>query len=157
MGEPWMDAEVRGGRIVLVTDNVLSQAITSFAAVLGRESILLSADALDWLSKPGNARSDDAIVLCDHDAPDVAAVLDAALECAAPFVGMVGSPNRAASVFAGYRERGYTEQQLEKLFVPVGLRLGGRSAPEMGLSIIAQIVARTYGRDGGPMKRSNPV
>ncbi|MEO6955343.1 MAG: XdhC family protein [Antricoccus sp.] len=157
MGEPWMDAEVRGGRVVLVTDNVLSQAISSFAAVLGRESILLNADALDWLRSPDNVRTDDGIVLCDHDAPDVAAVLDAALACSATFVGMVGSPNRAASVFADYRERGYTEQQLQKLYVPVGLRLGGRSATEMGLSIIAQIVSLAYGKDGGPMKRSNPV
>lgn len=157
MGEPWMDAEVLGGRIVLITDNVLSQAIIGFADVLGRERILLSNDALDWLNELSNVRGDDAIVLCDHDAPDAAAIVDAALASAASFVGMVGSSNRAAGVFADYRERGYTDQQLAKLYVPMGLRLGGRSAPEMGLSIIAQVVAAAYGKDGGPMKRSNPV
>ena len=36
------------------------------------------------------------------------------------------------------------EEELKKIFGPIGLNLGGRSAPEIALSIISQIVSQIY-------------
>ena len=42
---------------------------------------------------------------------------------------------------------------LEKLHVPAGLNTGGKAPGEIALSVVAEIVASSYGRDGGSMRR----
>jgi xanthine dehydrogenase accessory factor len=41
---------------------------------------------------------------------------------------------------------------LEKLHVPAGHNLGGKAPGEIALSVVAEIVAESYGRPGGPMR-----
>ena len=43
-------------------------------------------------------------------------------------------------------ESGFTKNQVNKIFGPIGIKLGGRSAPEIALSIIAQLVSVTYSK-----------
>ena len=37
-------------------------------------------------------------------------------------------------------------EQINKIFGPIGIKLGGRSAPEIALSIIAQLVSEVYNK-----------
>ena len=41
------------------------------------------------------------------------------------------------------KECGYTEKQINSIHGPIGLKLGGKSTPEIALSIIAQLVLET--------------
>jgi xanthine/CO dehydrogenase XdhC/CoxF family maturation factor len=41
---------------------------------------------------------------------------------------------------------------LEKLHVPAGHNLGGKAPGEIALSVVAEIVAESFGRPGGPMR-----
>jgi xanthine/CO dehydrogenase XdhC/CoxF family maturation factor len=41
---------------------------------------------------------------------------------------------------------------LDKLHVPAGHDLGGKAPGEIALSVVAEIVAESYQRDGGPMR-----
>ena len=41
---------------------------------------------------------------------------------------------------------------LEKLHVPAGLNIGGKSPGEIALSVVAEIIAESHGRPGGPMR-----
>jgi xanthine/CO dehydrogenase XdhC/CoxF family maturation factor len=41
---------------------------------------------------------------------------------------------------------------LDKLHVPAGLDTGGKAPGEIALSVVAEIVAESYGRPGGPMR-----
>ena len=45
---------------------------------------------------------------------------------------------------ARLKESGFTNEQINKVFGPIGIKLGGRSAPEIALSIIAQLVSEVY-------------
>ena len=36
--------------------------------------------------------------------------------------------------------------------MPAGLNTGGKAPGEIALSVVAEIVAESYGRDGGPMR-----
>ena len=38
----------------------------------------------------------------------------------------------------------FYEEQINSIHGPIGIKLGGRSAPEIALSIIAQLVSETY-------------
>jgi xanthine dehydrogenase accessory factor len=90
----------------------------------------------------------DAVVLCDHDAPDAPQFLRDALASPASYVAMMASRRRA--------ERMLTELAdapgLEKLHVPAGHNLGGKAPGEIALSVVAEIVAESYERPGGPMR-----
>ncbi|HXN55505.1 MAG TPA: XdhC family protein, partial [Myxococcales bacterium] len=44
------------------------------------------------------------------------------------------------------REKGVSEEDLARLHVPVGLEIGAQSGAEIGLSVLAQIVALRAGR-----------
>jgi xanthine dehydrogenase accessory factor len=41
---------------------------------------------------------------------------------------------------------------LDKLHVPAGHNLGGKAPGEIALSVVAEIVAESYGRPGGSMR-----
>jgi xanthine dehydrogenase accessory factor len=50
------------------------------------------------------------------------------------------------------RADGFTDDDLGRIHKPIGLNLGGRRAPEVALSIVAEVLACHSGRDGGPLK-----
>jgi xanthine dehydrogenase accessory factor len=57
------------------------------------------------------------------------------------------------------REEGVSDESLGRIRVPIGLDLGGRTAPEIALAILAEIIASRYGGTGRPLalaKRARP-
>jgi xanthine dehydrogenase accessory factor len=146
--QPWSDDRPEHGRILVLSANPISAAIDAIATTVGREVVVLAEDdggpGLASLS-PGEG---DAVVLCDHDAPDAPQFLRDALASPASYVAMMASRSRA--------ERMLTELAdapgLAKLHVPAGHNLGGKAPGEIALSVVAEIVAESYGRPGGPMR-----
>jgi xanthine dehydrogenase accessory factor len=153
--QPWADDTPEHGQVVVVTDNPIGRAVVAIAGVAGRRTTLLVDEGVEptpraWLdAHPLTAA--DALVLCDHDAPDAAAILRAALAGEAGYVAMMGSRRRAEHVFAELGQE-MSADQLTRLHVPAGLNIGGKAPGEIALSVVAEIVAESYGRDGGPMK-----
>ena len=150
--QPWSDDVVEYGRILVVTDNPISRALAELATTIGREvRILPDESALDELEQAGLA-SADAVVLCDHDHPDRDRMLRTALTGATGYVAMLGSRTRAQRTFDELA-RELPEETLAKLRVPAGLNIGGKHPGEIALSVLAEIVAVSHGRDGAPMRR----
>ena len=123
------------------------------AGTTGREVVVIDqdedgrgVDALAGLS----LHEGDAVVLCDHDAPDAPQVLRDALASPASYVAMMASRRRSEGLMAQLREE--EVPGLEKLHVPAGLNIGGKAPGEIALSVVAEIVAESYGRPGGPMR-----
>ncbi len=144
--QPWSDEEIDGRRILVLSDNPISRAIASIATAVGREALVEAADD----GGPGVwPRAGDAVVLCDHDAPDAPAVLRAALASEASYVAMMASRSRARALLAELVDEGV---DVSTLHVPAGHDLGGKAPGEIALSVVAEIVAETYGRPGGPMR-----
>lgn len=148
------DAAERG-RVVVVTDNPISRAVVQIARVAGRPTTLLVDDdatrtPLQWLADhPLDER--DALVLCDHDTPQADDLLTTGLSGKAGYVAMMASRRRAEGVLAALAES-VPKQTLARLHVPAGLDTGGKAPGEIALSVVAEIVAVSYGRDGGPMR-----
>ena len=42
------------------------------------------------------------------------------------------------------KKAGFSDQEINQIHGPIGIKLGGRAAPEIALSIIAQLVSETY-------------
>ena len=144
--QPWSDAQAEHGRILVLSDNPISQAIASIATAAGRDVLV---EAVDDGGQGLEPRAGDAVVLCDHDAPDAPRVLRAALASEAAYVAMMASRRRAAGLLDELVAEGV---DVTRLHVPAGHDLGGKAPGEIALSVVAEIVAESYGRSGGPMR-----
>jgi xanthine dehydrogenase accessory factor len=148
--QPWSDDRPEHGRLLLLTANPISAAVEAIATAAGREVVVLAEDD----GGPGLASlapaAGDAVVLCDHDAPDAPAFLRDALASPASYVAMMASRGRAQGLLADLRSEGVPG--LDKLHVPAGHNLGGKGPGEIALSVVAEIVADSYGRPGGPLR-----
>lgn len=153
--QPWSDDTPQHGLLVVVTDNPIARAVVEIARITGRRTTLLADEGdgqspLEWLTAhPLSNR--DALVLCDHDTPDRDALLRHALAGRAGYVAMMGSRRRAERVFAALAQA-HPPDALARLHVPAGLNTGGKAPGEIALSVVAQIVAVSYGRGGGSMR-----
>jgi xanthine dehydrogenase accessory factor len=85
----------------------------------------------------------------DHDAPDLVQSLEVLLPRRPRFIGLVGSRRHTGHHLEALRAKGVGEHVIAQIQSPVGLDLGGVTAPEIALSILAGLVARRRGRGGG--------
>ena len=87
-----------------------------------------------------------AVVLVAHDYKYELPVLRQLLRAPVGYLGMLGSKKRAAAVRDLLRAEGFSDEELARVRTPVGLDLGGKSPPEVALSILAEIVAVRSGK-----------
>jgi xanthine dehydrogenase accessory factor len=88
-------------------------------------------------------------VLTDHDAPDVVPLCAALLPRRPRFLGLMGSRRHTSPRLEALRGAGFADADLAVIRTPVGLDLGGRSAAEIALAIVAGLVATRRGGRGG--------
>ena len=60
------------------------------------------------------------------------------------YIGALGSKKTHENRLKRLREAKFSDEQINKIFGPIGIKLGGRSAPEIALSIISQLVSEVY-------------
>lgn len=91
------------------------------------------------------------VVLVAHDYKIDVPVLKRVLATDAPYVGLLGSRRRGAAILQMLGDEGVAASHLSRVRVPIGMDLGGESAAEIALSIMAEVVAVMHGRDGAPL------
>jgi xanthine dehydrogenase accessory factor len=82
-----------------------------------------------------------AIVILTHDPKIDDPALKIALPSSAFYVGALGSQKTHDQRIERLRAEGVPQDQLDRIHAPVGLNLGGRTPAEIGLSVVAEIVA----------------
>jgi xanthine dehydrogenase accessory factor len=98
----------------------------------------------DW---PDEAMADltpdsrTAIVTLTHDPKLDDPALDAALRSPAFYIGALGSTRTHAKRVARLKEAGHEEATIARIHAPVGLDIGAVTAPEIAVSILAELVA----------------
>jgi xanthine dehydrogenase accessory factor len=95
-----------------------------------------------------------AIAVLTHDPKLDDAALIIALRSQAGYIGAMGSRRAQAGRRDRLMAKGVEEAELERISAPIGLDLGALTAEETALSIMAEIVAMRYGRDGGRLAHS---
>jgi xanthine dehydrogenase accessory factor len=96
-------------------------------------------------------RPTTALVLVAHDYKYDLPVLRHALTTDVGYIGMLGSRRRGDAILRMLREEGVAEEALARIRVPIGLDLGAKTAPEIALAILAEIIASRYGGTGQPL------
>lgn len=91
------------------------------------------------------------VVVLSHDPKFDLPALRCALLSDAPYIGLLGSRRSQAARRAALAEQGFDDAALARIHGPAGLDLGGVTAAETALSILAEIVAARRGGEGGPL------
>ena len=70
------------------------------------------------------------------------------------YIGMIGSRNKVAITMGKLEEQGYSKETLGEVYSPIGLSIGAVTAPEIAISILAEIIS-VY-RKKSPSVRLDP-
>jgi xanthine dehydrogenase accessory factor len=126
--------------LVLLGDSPVAEALATLAPPLGFRVVTdLQPPTVDtWVIAAG--MSSDA----DHP------VVREALHSGADYVAMVSSRRRAEALITELRSDGFSDETLQRLKAPAGLDIGATNAPEIALSILAEIVQRRHARAPAP-------
>jgi xanthine dehydrogenase accessory factor len=96
----------------------------------------------------------EALVVASHGRGEEP-VLAAALRLGVPYVGLIASRRRGAAVLASLD---LPEELTARVHTPAGLDIGARTAAEIALSVLAEIVAERRARAGAdPVRPAAPV
>jgi xanthine dehydrogenase accessory factor len=74
--------------------------------------------------------------------------LEELLETPVRYIGMIGSKRRVHTVLEHLLNKGIGEDQLKRVWAPIGLDLGAQTPPEIALAIMAEIVQVRRGGGG---------
>jgi xanthine dehydrogenase accessory factor len=105
----------------------------------------------EWPDEAMEALAPDArtsVITLTHDPKLDDPALDRALRSDAFYIGALGSRRTHASRLGRLRELGHDEASLARIRGPVGLDIAAVTAPEIALSILAEVVAA---RRGSPL------
>ena len=97
--------------------------------------------------------SSTAVILVAHDYKYDLPILRQVLSSSVGYIGVLGSRRRGEGLLKFLREDGVPDEALRRIRVPIGLDLGGRSAPEIALAILAEVVATRYGGSHLPLSQ----
>lgn len=144
-------------RLVVVGAVHIAQALVPMAAQLGYGVTVVDprrafatderfpgvAVSTEWPDEAMDALRPDtrtAVVTLTHDPKLDDPALDRALRSDAFYIGALGSKRTHARRLDRLRELGHDDATLSRIHGPVGLDIGAVTAPEIALSILAQIV-----------------
>jgi molybdenum cofactor synthesis domain-containing protein len=161
--EVYLEPFTRRPGLVVVSGTPVARAILRWAADLGFDTTLVE-------SRPGRAAihygsphvghvseveldRETAVVLTDHDAPDLVETLATLLRSPVRFIGVMGSRRHVGPHLDRLRSLGFGDEELARIRTPVGIDLGARTAEEIALSILAGLVADRHGARGGWLDR----
>ena len=87
-----------------------------------------------------------ALIALTHDPKIDDPALQHALNKKFYYIGALGSKKTHTNRCERLKEAGFSDEQINSIHGPIGIKLGGKSAPEIALSIIAQLVSVTYSK-----------
>jgi xanthine dehydrogenase accessory factor len=136
--EPVMPAPA----IVVAGNAPVADALRSLAVQLG------------WrVADEGDLASASALVVASHGR-DEEATLQAGIDADVAYIGLVASRKRAETVIGSL---GLCAGHAARVHSPAGLDIGARTAPEIALSIMSEIVSLRPRPSGRPVTESEPV
>ena len=163
--EAYLEPHVPAPMLVVFGATPIARAILKWAPDLGFRAFLVETRSerlqdQEWASPIRSLADLEPLIgkdvyglFTDHDAPDIVPALEVLARHDPKFVGLVGSRRHTGHHLEALRAGGAGEDLVGWIQTPVGLDVGAASPAEIALSILAGIVAKRRGRDGGWMER----
>lgn len=133
-----------GGTLEIFMEPVLPAPLvrvlgtTPIGIALAQVGDALGYDVQPWDAADSNDLSfTDAVIVASHGNGEEA-VLEAAVKSGVPYIGLVASRKRGAAVL---QSLDLTDDEKSHIHTPAGLNIGARTAEEVALSILAEVIA----------------
>lgn len=142
-----------GGTLEIFMEPVLPAPLvrvhgtTPIGVALARVGDSLGYDMEPWdpdgggSAGPPDLATTDAVVVASHGNGEEA-VLESAVRSGVPYVGLVASRKRGAAVLSALD---LSDEEKARIHTPAGMDIGARTAEEVALSILAEIIAQRHG------------
>ncbi len=104
--------------------------------------------------------ADSYVVLITTDHVSDEAALRLALKSPAPYIGMIGSLAKCRTIREHLLTDGFELNDLERVYAPIGLDLGGSSPQEIAVAILAEVIACRHQKTAGKairLRRLDPA
>ena len=88
--------------------------------------------------------SNTALIALTHDPKIDDPALKHALKNKFFYIGALGSKKTHLNRCQRLKQAGFKEEEVNSIHGPIGINLGGKSSPEIALSIIAQLVLESH-------------
>jgi xanthine dehydrogenase accessory factor len=116
---------------------------------------VVAAWPADAFARVGGIDRATYIAVLTHDPKLDDAALEIAVRSEAAYIGAMGSRRAQEKRRERLIEQGLSEEELARIAAPIGLDLGGLTAEETALSIMAEVVAVRNGRAGGRLSQAS--
>jgi xanthine dehydrogenase accessory factor len=160
-------------RLIVLGFDPTALAIASLGAQAGFETTLVRpkgpaeapplAGVAYRRNEPGPAMSAigldawTAVAVATHEQEADHAALLAALPSPAFYVGALGARRRAPDRLFALAAAGLTPPQIDRLFTPIGLDLGGKAPFEIAVAVIGEILGELHARRSGSTSTASPA
>ena len=159
--EIFVETYIRPIKIIIVGAVHIAQYLVDFAKSLNFEIFIIDPRGYfaseqrfpdmkiinkwpDEAFKEIETNENSALIALTHDPKIDDPALQHALNKKFYYIGALGSKKTHENRCQRLKEAGFSKEQINLIHGPIGIKLGGRSAPEIALSIIAQLVSETY-------------
>jgi xanthine dehydrogenase accessory factor len=127
-------------RVMVLGDTPIGRSLIALGPGMGYDVATAEHPSVDEAAMAGLS----AVVVASHGRGEEP-LLTIAVRAGVPYVGLVASRKRGAAVLAGLE---LTPAERERIHTPAGLWLGARTAGEIAISILAEVVAARASGDG---------
>ena len=159
--EIFIETYIRPIKIIIVGAVHIAQYLISFAKDLNFEISIIDPRGyfaskerfpkIKIINKwPGEAFNEikcdqnTALIALTHDPKIDDPAIQYALKNNFFYIGALGSKKTHLNRCTRLKEEGFNDKQINKIYGPICIKLGGRSSPEIALSIVAQLVSEVY-------------
>ena len=127
--------EKMGFRVVVLDDRAEYANRSRFTA----ETEIRVLDSFDdWAGLPIDAGCYIVILTRGHIHDKT--VLSQALRTSAGYIGMIGSRRKRDKIYQALREEGFTQQDINRVYSPIGLDIGAETPEELAVSIVGELI-----------------
>ena len=157
----FVETYIRPTKVIIVGAVHIAQYLVSFARSLNFEISIIDPRGYfaseqrfpdlkiinkwpDEAFKEIQTNSSTALIALTHDPKIDDPALQHAIKNKFYYIGALGSKKTHENRCKRLKEAGFSEKEINLIHGPIGIKLGGKSAPEIALSIIAQLVSKTH-------------
>lgn len=150
----FLEPVIEGPVVVIVGAGHVGRAVASVASLAGFQVHLADDRSHEETGVPHILCSqesffkalpvaeDTPVIICTRSHALDYAVLEQALATPAAYIGLLGSRKKRESFFTRLQQNGVFARELSRIVTPVGIEIGARNPQEIGISIMAQLIAR---------------
>ena len=124
-----------GFRVMVLDDRVEYANPVRFT---GETEIRVLDSFDDWAGLPIDAGCYIVILTRGHIHDKT--VLGLALRTSAGYIGMIGSRRKRDKIYQALQEEGFTQQDINRVYSPIGLDIGAETPEELAVSIVGELI-----------------